>query len=182
MTGDELAQMVLGEQVDGKVVLENRDVRVFPYRGDERPFDLGSGEILVVEDSVLGVSSFAVQFEAAVRGLVEAGPPGDQIPDHLRGAAYDQFNRGRIAFAGSADQGVVDVFFECVGSVRNRTDAALGVVRIALLYFAFRYDCNMSVLGRFQRETQTGSTGSDDQKIGSHGFSGFCQKTGRSQG
>ena len=53
VAGDEFAQVVLGHEVDGEMAFENRDVRMLPYRLHERPLDLGSREVLVVEDAVL---------------------------------------------------------------------------------------------------------------------------------
>ena len=76
---DELAQMVLRQQVDGEMVFEDRDVRVLFHRLHERPFDLGSREVLVVEDAVFRVTALAVEFETPVGGLVEARAPGDQV-------------------------------------------------------------------------------------------------------
>ena len=124
---DEFAQMVLRQQVDGEVAFENRDVRMLPHRLHERPFDLGSREVLVVEDAVFRVAALAVEFETPVGGLVEARAPGDQVPDQLRSPSHDQFHGLFVALARSADQRVADVFFERVGGVCHRADTALGI-------------------------------------------------------
>ena len=167
---DEFAQMVLRQQVDGEVAFENRDVGVLAYRGYQGPFDLSAREVLVVEDTMFGMSAFAVEFEASVGCLVEFRAPGDQVADQLRGPANYQFDGCGVAFAGTADQGVVNMFFERVGRIGHRTDASLGIVGVALVHFPFRYQCNVAVFCGFEGETQSGGAGSDDQKIGFHGF------------
>lgn len=42
VTRDELAQMVLREQIDGIVPLQQRDIGVTPHGRHQRPFDLGA--------------------------------------------------------------------------------------------------------------------------------------------
>ena len=137
--------MVLRQQVDGEVAFENRDVRMLPHRLHERPFDLGSREVLVVEDAVLRVSAFAVELETPVGGLVETRAPGYEVGDQFRGPPHDQFHGLLVAFACAADQRVADVFLECVGSVRYRADAALCIIGVALFDLAFGDDRNVSV-------------------------------------
>lgn len=75
---------------------------------------------------------------------------------------------------GTAHQRVADVFLEGVGGVGHRTDAALCIVGVALVQFAFGDDGDVAVLGRLEREAQTRRTGAYHQKIGLHGrFSCF---------
>ena len=169
VASDEFAQVVLRQQVDGEVVLEHRDVRVFADRLDQSPFDLGTRQVLVVEDAVLRVAALAVELEPPVGGLVETRPPGDQVADQLRGPPHDEFDRFGVALAGPADERVVDVFLEGVGGVGNRTDAALGVVGIAFVHLAFGHDCHVTVGRGLQRERESRRAGSDDQKVGFHG-------------
>ena len=170
---DEFAQMVLREQVDGEVVFQDRDVRVLADRLDERAFDFGAREVLVVEDPVLGVAAFAVELETAVGRLVEARTPGDQIGDQFGSAAHDQFHGLFVALARPADQRVADVFLEGVGGIRYRADAALCVVGVALDHLALGHDRDMSVGGGFQREGEPCGAGTDNQEVGLHRFL-FC--------
>ena len=165
---DELAQMVLRQQVDGEAALQHGDVGVRADRGDQRPFDLGAREVLVVEDAVFGVASFAVQLEASVGRLVETRAPGDQVADQLRCAPHDQLHGLLVAFAGAAYQRVADVFLESVGFVGHRADTALCVVGVACVHFAFRHDGDVAVCGGFQREGESCGAGADNQKVGFH--------------
>ena len=167
---DELAQMVLRQQVDGEAVFEYRDAGMPADRLDERPFDLGARQVLVVEDAVLGVAAFAVQLETPVGSLVEARTPFDQVPNQLRRPAHDQSDGLFVAFARAADQRVADVFLESVGGVRYRADAALRIVGVALVHFALRHDGDVSVGGGFERERKACRAGTDNQKVGFHSF------------
>ena len=167
---DELAQMVLRQQVDGEAVFEYGDAGMPADRLDERPFDLGARQVLVVEDAVLGVAAFAVQLETPVGSLVEARTPFDQVPNQLRRPAHDQSDGLFVAFARAADQRVADVFLESVGGVGYRTDAALRIVGVALVHFALRHDGDVSVGGGFERERKACRAGTDNQKVGFHSF------------
>ena len=170
VAGDEFAQMVLRQQVDGEVVFPYGDVRMTLYRLYERPLDFGSGKVFVMEDAVFRVPAFAVEFEPPVGSLVEARPPGDQVGDEFRGLPDDQFHGFFVTFACAADQRVVDVFFERVGSIRYRADAALCVIGVALLDLAFGHDRHVAVGCGFQRERKARSAGTDNQKVGFHSF------------
>ena len=171
MAGDELAQMVLRQQVDGEVVLQYGDVGVAAHLLDEGALDFGTREVLVVEDAVLGVSALAVEFKAAVGGLVEARAPGDEVGDELGGAANDQLDRFPVAFAGAADERVLDVLLEGVGSVGHRADTALCVVGVAFVHFALGHEGDVPVGGGLQREAETCRAGTDNQKVGFHKIS-----------
>ncbi len=168
MARDELAQVVLRQQVDGEAVFEHRDVRMAPHRFDERPFDLGAREVLVVEDAVFGMPAFAVELEAAVGRAVEARAPGDQVADRIGRLAHDAFHGLGIALARAAHERVADVLLECVGRIGHRADAALGIVGVALIHLALGDDGDATALGGFQCEAQAGGAGADNQEIGFH--------------
>ena len=69
MARNDLAQVVLREQVNGKVVFQNSDILVLAHTLDERSFDLGTRKVLIVEDAVLGVATLAVKVEITILGL-----------------------------------------------------------------------------------------------------------------
>ena len=85
-------------------------------------------------------------------GVLSKRAPFDQVADQLRSTFHDQLDGCLVAFAGSADQGVADMFFEGVGSIGHRADAALCVVGIALVHFALRDDRDMPVGRGLERE------------------------------
>ena len=165
---DELAQMVLGQQVDGEMVLQHRNIGVAADRFDERPFDLGAREVFVVEDAVFAVAALAVELETSVGGLVEARAPRDQVADAVGGLAHHQLHRFLAALACAADQRVMDMLLERIRGVGHRADAPLGIVGVALFHFALRHDDDMPVGGGLECEGETRGAGADHQKVGFH--------------
>ena len=125
VAGYNLAEVVLREQIDGEVILQNRDVRMVAYLLDEGTLNLGTCQILIVEYAMLGVTSLAVKVETSILSAVEASTPANQILGRARCILHDQFNGLRVALACTADEGVLDMFLECVGGRGYRADAAL---------------------------------------------------------
>ena len=72
-----LAEMVLREQIYGKVVLQNRDVGVSSSLLNQRSLNLGTRKVLIVEYAVLGVAALTMEVEAAILTTVEACAPTD---------------------------------------------------------------------------------------------------------
>ena len=75
------AKMVLGDDLHGKVVLLDIDVRTSAYGCHQAPLDLSSGIVGMVQDTELRVSSLAVQVEVALLVLIEVHPPVHQFLD-----------------------------------------------------------------------------------------------------
>ena len=64
------------------MVLENLDVAVTFHLADQCPFDLMSGNILVVQDTVFAVASFTSQLITSRTLLVKLDAISDQLLDH----------------------------------------------------------------------------------------------------
>src|SRR5262249_57212065 len=60
------------QQVDGDVVVENRDVRVALHGGEQRALNLAAGDVLPVDDAVARVRALAADVERAVLVAIEA--------------------------------------------------------------------------------------------------------------
>ena len=168
MARDKLAEVVLSQQVDGKTVLQYRDVRMTAYRFDECPLDFCSREIFVVKNTILRVAAFAVEFKVSVGGFVELGTPCDEIFDQFGSPPHDHLNGFGIALSRSADHCVVDMFLECVGGIGYRADTSLGIIGVAFAHFALCHDGDMTVSGCFECERESRRTGTYDQKVGLH--------------
>ena len=169
VAGDEFAQVVLCQQVDGEMVFENRDVGVLAYRGYQ------ARSISAPVRSSWWRIRCSVCPPSRLSSKRPSGVLSNFVPQAIsRGSAPGPgelpVDGCGVAFAGTADQGVVNMFFERVGRIGHRTDASLGIVGVALVHFPFRYQCNVAVFCGFEGETQSGGAGSDDQKIGFHGF------------
>jgi len=92
--GHHLAQVVLGDDLHGEVVVEYRDVGGVAYAAHQSLLDGGSGVVCMVQDAELGVASFAVQIEGAVFLAVEVHAPAQELLD-LRRCVADHLLHGR---------------------------------------------------------------------------------------
>ena len=93
---------------------------------------------------------------------------GDQVVDQLGRTAHDLLHGLRVALASAADERVANMLLERVGRVGHRADAALCVVRIALVDLAFGHERHMTVSSRLERETESCGPRPDNQEIGFH--------------
>src|SRR3989442_5437210 len=62
--GNGLAKMVFGDEIDGKVILEDMDIPVGCNCVQQGPFDLATAPVLCMNDPVPRVPSFPPQVEA----------------------------------------------------------------------------------------------------------------------
>jgi hypothetical protein len=162
---DLATEVVLGEDIYGKVVLQYVDIAVALYGTNQRALHLGTREVLVVEYAVFGVSALAVERVASLGGFVEACAPLDEVFDALGCAAYHLPYGLLVATPCATDECVVDVLLEGVGRVGNTADATLCVVGVALVHFAFGNDCYSAALGRFEGKTEACNATANNQKI-----------------
>jgi len=139
MARNYLTQMVLRKQVYGEVVFENGDVLVGTHLLDKRPFDLGTRQVAVMQYAVRRVATLAMKIEPPVGSSVEIDAPAYKVFGRFGSPPHYELDGRTVAFACSAYERVLDMFFECVGQIRNRTDAALRIVGIAFDEFAFGY-------------------------------------------
>ena len=162
---DQFTQMVLREDIDGKMMFENLYVVVPFHLAHQRPLDLMAGDILVVQDTVFAVAAFTGQFIASGAFFVELDSPRDQLLDHLRRTGHHLLDRRTVANPRTANQCVPDMFLERIGIVHHRGDPSLGVIRVALVHFAFGDDHHLAYFSRLERVTETGYPTADNQKI-----------------
>ena len=139
-------------------------------RLDERPFDLGARQVLVVEDAVLGwpPSRFSSKRPSGVLSK--------RVPHSIRSRISSGARRTTSPTASSshlpAPQTSVSrmCFSKVSGGVGYRADAALRIVGVALVHFALRHDGDVSVGSGFERERKARRAGTDNQKVGFHSF------------
>ena len=60
---DDVDGQLGGDQVDGKMVLEDLDPVLLSYRGEQRPLDFPPGHIFGVEDPALGMPAFPAEVQ-----------------------------------------------------------------------------------------------------------------------
>ena len=157
--------MVLGDDVDGKLILFQLDVGVVVDGLQQSALNLGTGVVLVVKDAELGVAAFAVQVELASFRFVEFHAVAHQLFDALRRLADGHFNHVAVADTVAGNEGVGNMFVEAVGVVHHGGDTALGVLGRAFGGVAFGEDAHFAVRSHFERKAQSGNTGANHKKI-----------------
>ena len=96
-SGNANAQMVLRDDLHGKMILQYVDIRIIAHRFHQTPLDLRTRVIGMVEDTELGVSAFAVQVKITVFFLIEVNAPVDQFLNPSRCITYHLFHCPRVA-------------------------------------------------------------------------------------
>ncbi len=164
--GDDAAQMMLGDDLDGKVMLVDVDAGVAAHGLDEAALYLVAGIVGVMEDAELRVAALAVEVKAAVVAAVEVDSPAYQLL-YLRGcAAHDLLHGRRVAEPVARHHRVVDVLVEVVDlKIGHRGHTALGQGRIGLVEGGLADEGHAPVARYLQSETHAGYTGADHQKI-----------------
>ena len=160
-----LAQMVLGDYVDSKLILFQFDVGVVVDGLQQSALDLGTRIVLVVQDSELGMATFAVQIELAALRLVEFHAVMHQLFDALGRLADGHFNHIAVADAVAGNEGVGNVLVETVGVVHHGGNTALGILGRAFGGVAFGEDAHLAVGCHFECKAQPGNTGANHKKI-----------------
>ena len=155
VAGYNLAEVVLREQIESEVILQDGDVRVVAHLLDKRTLNLGTCEVLIVENTMLGVSTLTMKVETAILSAVEACSPADQILRRARGISHHQLDSLRVALSCTANEGILDVFLECVGGIGYRADSALRIVGVTLVELAFGNKGNCGCVGNFEGKRQS---------------------------
>ncbi len=169
-----VADLRLGDEIDGAVVFVDTDIRVALDRFDQRPFDLLAGDVLGVEDAPGAVSPFAGQVVIAgfVPGKIDA--PVDQVLDRFGAGFDDPANDVFPCQMSAGDDGVLHVGIEAVFGGENRGDPSLGQVGGGLGQFLLGDDGNGSPVGDLEGIGESGDAGADDEKVGGY-FHGRVQ-------
>lgn len=168
--GDVVAQMVLGDQINGEVMFEDGDVGVATGLFQQGALDLPSGEVLVVEDAILGVASLPAQVIPLLSVLIEPGAPFDDLAHPVGAFIHHGLDGIDVAQAVTGIQGVGNVLVEGIFfQIPYGSYATLGVAGIALIINGFgQYGDRQvgSLAGHFGGQGETGHTGTDHQKVG----------------
>ena len=133
-TRDAHAQMVLGDDLDGKVILLDVDIGILAHGFHEATLDLGTSVVGMVEDAELGVSTFTMKVKRAVFLLVEVDAPLHKLLDLLGGLAHHLFDGGTVGDIVARNHCVLDVLLEVVElEIRDTGHATLGKRGVGLV-------------------------------------------------
>ena len=164
-----VAEFARGDEVDGHVVFQHGDRRMFLDGGHEGFFDFEPGEVVGVENAALGVSAFAteIEFGAAVGffAQVEGHAEFDQFANPLGAFAHDEVDDVLVAQSRPGLEGVFDVEFERILRAGHASHAALGPRRVGRGFGAFRHHRDGAVRGGFERVGQAGDAGAEDDVV-----------------
>ena len=88
--------MVLGDDFHGKVVFQNRDVRMAAYGFHQSALDFKTCVVSMVQDAELRMSAFAVQVEVSLFVFVEVYAPFHEVSYALRCVFHYLFHGCRV--------------------------------------------------------------------------------------
>ena len=126
--GDSLAQVVLGDDVDGELVFLHLDVGVVVDGLQQSSFYLLAGVVFVVKDAELRVTTFAMQVEAAAALFhVEVDTILYQLGDAFRCLADGHLHNLAVAYPVTGNESVLYVLVEAVVIVHDGGDSTLGI-------------------------------------------------------
>ena len=167
----DVAELLAGDEVDGQVVLEDRDVRLLGDRRQQGPLDLAAGDVLGVENAALGMAALLaeVQFARAVGAgnlaLGKLHAQLDQLRNPRRAFLDDRADGGFLAQAGAGLERVAHVQLEGVLLAGDGGDAALGVVGVGLGAVLLGDDRHAPMRRDLQGEGKPGDAAAEDEKI-----------------
>ena len=108
------AQVVLGNDFDGEMVFEYRDVGVLLHRIDEAGLYLGTGVVFVMQDTELGVAALPMKVKLAVLLLVELHAPLDELLYLSGGFAHHLLHSLPVAYPVAGNHRVFNMLLEVV--------------------------------------------------------------------
>src|SRR5690554_6045635 len=141
---------MLGQYLDGKVVVEYINVGMVSDGFDQACLDLGSGTVLMVQDPELGVSSLPVQIEISLLILVEIDPPADQLLDLCRRLLYNTLHNPEVAETCPGIERVGNVLLEIVPGICHRCNASLGIKGVGILECSLGNNGHLAIFCHFQ--------------------------------
>ncbi len=144
--GDMLAEVMLGDELDRKVVLVDIDVGMCARIRQKRPFDLAARRIGRVHDAVRRMPSFPAEMQAPVP-LRKLGSQRHQLLDPLRTFLDDEADDLGVAQARAGLERVIDVTLEGILGRHHGRDAALRIVGVRLDRLLLRDDRHRPIFG-----------------------------------
>ena len=152
--GHNFSQVVLGEYLHGKVVVEDVDILVSLHRLDERLLDLVAGVVGMMQDAELAVPALAMEVEVAFLIFVEVYAPVYQGFNLFGCLCYNLFHGFWVAEPVAGNHGVVDVLLKVVDfEICNAGNAALSQVGVGLVERTLAHESHLAGIGNFQGKT-----------------------------
>ncbi len=125
-----------------------------------------------MENAALAVSALARQVPRTVFLLREFDAAVYQIADSLGRMLADFAHDVLFAQPGAGNHGVFHMLVERVGRIHHATDAALGIIGIAILQAFFRDKDDFAFIRELEGGDKPGHAGTDDKVVAIHNFHG----------
>ena len=158
--------MVLRKYLNGKVVVEDCNIGVIAQCAYERLLNLGAGIVGVMQDAKLGVTTLSVKVELAIGLFVKFNTPLYQLLN-LRGRlAYNLLNGCPVANMVAGNHRILDVLVEIIDQkICYRRYSTLCKIGVCILERCLTDYGDATFVRYFKRETHSGYSGTDNQKI-----------------
>ncbi len=168
-TGNDIADVVLGEEIEGEEMLVHNEVIQRCRLRAERALDLPAGEVFVVKDAVFGVAAFTAQVVFLELVGIETGTPLDNF-FYTRWAFFnDDADDVFVAEPRPCVKGIRNMFFVVIGAVvPYRSYSSLGVTGVALPLVDLGQDVDLKVRaedGQLDAGAEPGNSGADDEDV-----------------
>ena len=162
------AQAFAGNEIDGDVMFEQRDIRLPLHLLRERELHRMAGGILDMQNAPMAVAALARKVKTEWAGFVarERHAARHQPFDRVLGMFDDKARRRGIVQTGAGDDGVFDVIVGGIVVGDRRGNTALRPIAGAVdeLLFGNQRDA-FAAFGQAQRDGHTGQTAADDDDI-----------------
>ena len=164
-----VAELARGDEIDGHVVLHDRDAGMRGDGGQQRLLDLETGGVPGMKDATLGVPALASEIGLAVspgrHPLVEVHPERDEFGDPLRSLGHDASDNLLFAQTVTGDEGVADMEIRGILAARDAGDTPLGPGGVRIGTGLLGHDGDAPLAGGLQGESQAGDAAADDHVV-----------------
>ena len=158
--------MMLCQDFNGKLVFDDRDIRMALYGFNQAVLNFRSRIIFMVKNTELRVSAFAVQVKFAFLVFVKVHSPLNQFFNLCGSFAHYLFYCGTVADPIACNHRIFNVLVEIIHQkVGDGGYPSLGEVRIGFFQPTFTDKSNFTFVRHFQRKTHTGNSGTDNEEI-----------------
>jgi hypothetical protein len=165
------AELGPGDQVDGDVLLQQRDIGMGLDPGLEGGLHRAAGCIVDMDHAAVAVAALGRQVVAGIaRRITGEGHPLADQPFDTGAAALDHVAGDRVvAQAGAGDLGVANMALRGVVAGKHGGDAALGPAAGAVEQLLFGDHPDLPLSGEMEGERQAGQPAAYDQDIETSG-------------
>ena len=164
MTGDDNAQMMLGDNLHRIIIREYVDVRMLVHRPDQTGLDFRARIVGMMQNTKLGMTTLAMQVELAILFLVKLHAPVNKRLYLRRRLAYHFLHGRPVANPIAGDHRILDMLLEVVHSqIGHGSDTALREIGIRLLLAGLANQRDLlALIGHLQGETHARDSGAYD--------------------